>query len=114
VVQRYEIIFNLPNYFAFIKNLIVFLKKCLFSWLFHWNFVSLHCNNKKVIEMEEKIMTNNNLQQMGNPMQNLLSVMKNMICQLGVADNAEALDEIDKASESITKALKMVNEKVYS
>jgi len=63
--------------------------------------------------MEEKILTNNNLQQMGNPMQNLLSTMKNMILQIGVAENADALEEIDKASESIRKALQMVNKNVY-
>jgi hypothetical protein len=63
--------------------------------------------------MEEKILTNNNLQQMGNPMQNLLSTMKNMILQIGVAENVDALEEIDKASESIRKALQMVNKNVY-
>jgi flagellin-specific chaperone FliS len=64
--------------------------------------------------MEEKILTNNNLQQMGNPMQNLLSVMESMICHLGVAENADALNEIKKASKSITKALDIVNKNVYS
>lgn len=63
--------------------------------------------------MEEKILTNNNLQQMGNPMQNLLSTMKSIISQIGVAENMDALDELDKASESIRKALQMVNENVY-
>ena len=64
--------------------------------------------------MEEKILTNNNLQQMDNPMQNLLSVMESMICRLGVAENADALDEIKKASKSISKALDIVNKNVYS
>ena len=68
---------------------------------------------KKVIDMEEKILTNNNLQQMGNPMQNLLSTMKNMISQIDVAENIDALEELDKASESIRKALQMVNKNVY-
>jgi hypothetical protein len=63
--------------------------------------------------MEEKILTNNNLQQMGNPMQNLLSTMKSMISQIGVAENIDAFDELDKASESIRKALQMVNKNVY-
>ena len=63
--------------------------------------------------MEEKILTNNNLQQMGNPMQNLLSTMKNMISQIDVAENIDALEELDKASESIRKALQMVNKNVY-
>ena len=63
--------------------------------------------------MEEKILTNNNLQQMGNPIQNLLSVMKDMISQIDVAENFDALKELDNASKSVGKALWIVQKNVY-
>ena len=68
---------------------------------------------KKVINMEEKILTNNNLQRMGNPIQNLLSVMKDMISLIDVAENIDALEELDNASKSVRKALWIVQKNVY-
>ena len=61
----------------------------------------------------EKIQWLNQVNGMQNPMQNLIGIMKNALCNMGVAEYADALQELDKAAEAIRKAVDLATEITY-
>jgi chaperonin cofactor prefoldin len=61
----------------------------------------------------EKQWVLNQVQSMRNPMENLIDVMRRGIVELGIAENADALDELDKAAEHIRKAVDLATKQVF-
>ena len=61
----------------------------------------------------DKYIFNNQLQSMSNPMQNLFSVMKGMIINMGCKDYAEALQQLDEAEKLMRKAIDTAQKITY-
>lgn len=56
---------------------------------------------------------NGALQSMGNPMQNLIGTMKDLVCKMGVREYADVLKELNQAEEHICKAVDLAQRITY-
>ena len=62
---------------------------------------------------QQKMMLNNQLQSFSNPMQNLFSVMEQIVCNMGVKEYAEVLQALDDAEKMMRKAIDKAQELTY-
>lgn len=54
-----------------------------------------------------------NLARMQNPMESLISTMRNMVASMGVAKYAESLTMLEQTEEMLRKAMNKINETYY-